>query len=40
VTRVRYTAAEAGAPVDHFSWAKSGAPLAARVRAWLDTVPR
>jgi predicted alpha/beta hydrolase len=40
VTRAGYTAAEAGTPLDHFTWAKNGAPLAARIRTWLDGLPR
>ena len=29
-----YSAAEAGSPIDHFTWARHGAPLAARVATW------
>lgn len=34
VTRQHYSAAEAGSPIDHFTWARHGAPLAARVATW------
>ena len=40
VTRACYTTAEAGAPLDHFAWAKNGAPLAARIGAWFAGLPR
>lgn len=36
VTRAHYTSADAGAPLNHFTWAKNGAPLAARITTWLD----
>jgi predicted alpha/beta hydrolase len=39
VTRVHYAADEAGAALDHFAWAKHGAPLAARIRTWADRLP-
>jgi len=35
VTRITYTADEAGAPIDHFKWARNGAALATRI-AKLD----
>ncbi|GAA2612728.1 alpha/beta fold hydrolase [Dactylosporangium fulvum] len=38
VLRERYSAAEAGGPIDHFTWAKSGAALAGRVAAWSATL--
>lgn len=31
VRREHYTAAEAGAPLDHFTWTRNGAPLARRI---------
>ncbi|HEX7746964.1 MAG TPA: alpha/beta fold hydrolase [Micromonosporaceae bacterium] len=34
VRRERYTAAEAGARLDHFAWVRASGPLAARVAAW------
>lgn len=34
VQRHHYTEAEAGAPLDHFGWARAGAPLAAVIRDW------
>ncbi|MEH0844986.1 alpha/beta fold hydrolase [Micromonospora sp. CPCC 205711] len=40
VTRQRYTATEAGASLDHFSWIRAGAPLAARVAAFTAALPR
>ena len=40
VTRHRYTAAEAGARLDHFTWVRASAPLAARIAAFADTLPR
>ncbi|PWU53464.1 alpha/beta hydrolase [Micromonospora globispora] len=40
VTRQRYTAAEAGAPLDHFSWVRASTPLAARVAAFAATLPK
>ncbi|WBB71795.1 alpha/beta fold hydrolase [Micromonospora sp. WMMD1128] len=39
VTRHRYTVAEAGAALDHFTWVRAAAPLAARVAAFADTLP-
>lgn len=38
VVRQHYSAAEAGAPIDHFTWARHGTPLAARVADWAATV--
>ncbi|MBQ0897394.1 alpha/beta fold hydrolase [Micromonospora sp. U56] len=40
VTRDRYTTAEAGAPLDHFTWVRAGRPLAARVAAFAAGLPR
>ena len=40
VTRERYTAAEAGAPLNHFSWVRASTPLAARVAAFAATLPK
>lgn len=40
VTRERYTVAEAGAPLDHFTWVRASAPLAARVAAFAAGLPR
>jgi predicted alpha/beta hydrolase len=34
VERQHYSAADAGSPIDHFTWARHGAPLAARVATW------
>ncbi|MFF3855026.1 alpha/beta fold hydrolase [Micromonospora sp. NPDC002575] len=34
VVRERLTAAQAGAPLDHFRWVRASAPVAARVAAW------
>jgi predicted alpha/beta hydrolase len=31
VTRVHYTVAEAGGPLDHFRWVRAAGPLAARI---------
>ncbi|MFF5173199.1 alpha/beta fold hydrolase [Micromonospora sp. NPDC000089] len=39
VTRARYTVAEAGAPLDHFTWVRAGAPLARRVADFAATLP-
>ncbi|WP_238018738.1 alpha/beta fold hydrolase [Dactylosporangium sp. AC04546] len=39
VRREHYAAAEAGARIDHFTWAKNGAPLAARVADWTASLP-
>lgn len=36
VTRTHYSAAEAGSPIDHFTWARHGAPLATRVATWAE----
>lgn len=38
VTRQHYSAAEAGAPIDHFTWARNGTPLAGRVATWAQSV--
>jgi predicted alpha/beta hydrolase len=38
VERQHYSAAEAGAPIDHFTWARNGTPLAARVAAWAAAI--
>ncbi|WP_290867073.1 alpha/beta fold hydrolase [Hamadaea sp.] len=35
VTRVHVSAAEAGAPLDHFRWAKSPGAVVERITAWL-----
>src|SRR5439155_737788 len=35
--RERYTAAEAGAPIDHFRWVRASAPLARRVARFAAT---
>jgi predicted alpha/beta hydrolase len=35
VRREHLTSAEAGAPLDHFKWVKSGAALAPRIVGWL-----
>ncbi|GAA4564062.1 alpha/beta fold hydrolase [Micromonospora coerulea] len=40
VTRHRYTVAEAGAPLDHFTWVRAAAPLAARVAGFAAALPR
>jgi predicted alpha/beta hydrolase len=34
VERVHLTAAEAGAPLDHFAWVRASAPIARRVAAF------
>ncbi|MEH1017768.1 alpha/beta fold hydrolase [Micromonospora sp. CPCC 206060] len=39
VTRQRYTAAQAGAPVDHFTWVRAAEPLAAQVAAFTTGLP-
>ncbi|SCG63748.1 Predicted alpha/beta hydrolase [Micromonospora echinaurantiaca] len=39
VTRERYTVAEAGAPLDHFTWVRAATPLAARVAAFTAGLP-
>jgi predicted alpha/beta hydrolase len=36
LTRWLYTQAEAGARLDHFRWARHGAPMARRIREWVD----
>jgi predicted alpha/beta hydrolase len=38
VRRESYTVAEAGAPLDHFRWARAGEPLARRVAAFAAEV--
>lgn len=40
VTRHRYTVAEAGAPLDHFTWVRAAAPLAVRVAGFAAGLPR
>ncbi|WP_428966766.1 alpha/beta hydrolase family protein [Micromonospora fluostatini] len=40
VTRERYTAAQAGARMDHFTWVRSAGPLAARIAAFATSLPR
>lgn len=40
VTRERYTTDEAGAPLDHFRWARVGGPLAARIATFARGLPR
>ncbi|MFC4145066.1 alpha/beta fold hydrolase [Micromonospora mangrovi] len=40
VTRHRYTVAEAGAPLDHFTWVRAATPLAARVADFAAGLPR
>ncbi|WP_327009078.1 alpha/beta fold hydrolase [Dactylosporangium sp. NBC_01737] len=37
VVRQHYSAADAGSPIDHFTWARHGTPLAARVATWATT---
>ena len=39
VERVHLTAAEAGAPVDHFTWVRASAPIAARVARFAAAAP-
>ena len=34
ISRVHYTAAESGTPMDHFTWTRSATPLAARIAAF------
>ncbi|MFC8132220.1 alpha/beta fold hydrolase [Streptomyces sp. NPDC057302] len=34
VTRVQYSAQEAGGPLDHFAWTRAGGALAKKVAAW------
>jgi len=34
VERAHFTAAELGAPVDHFKWVRSAGPIAARISAF------
>jgi predicted alpha/beta hydrolase len=38
--REHYSAAEAGAPLDHFKWIRAGGPLAKRIAAWAAALPR
>ncbi|MFI7606215.1 alpha/beta fold hydrolase [Micromonospora sp. NPDC049366] len=40
VLREHYTVADAGAPLDHFSWVRAAAPLADRVAAFAAGLPR
>ncbi|WP_328338362.1 alpha/beta hydrolase family protein [Micromonospora sp. NBC_00421] len=40
VTRHRYTATEAGAPLDHFRWVRAGLPLTRRVADFAAGLPR
>ncbi|MGS2617217.1 alpha/beta hydrolase family protein [Micromonospora sp. LZ34] len=39
VVRERYTVAEAGAPLNHFTWVRAATPLAARVAAFAAGLP-
>jgi predicted alpha/beta hydrolase len=39
VTRERYTVDQAGAPLDHFTWVRAGAPLARRVAEFAGDLP-
>ncbi|MFG3704653.1 alpha/beta fold hydrolase [Micromonospora sp. NPDC047670] len=39
VVRERYTATQAGARMDHFTWVRAGAPLAARVARFAADLP-
>lgn len=39
VERVRYTAAQAGARMDHFTWVRAAAPLAERVARFAAELP-
>ncbi|WP_431934937.1 alpha/beta hydrolase family protein [Micromonospora sp. RP3T] len=39
VTRHRYTVTEAGTALDHFTWVRAAAPLAARVAAFAGALP-
>ncbi|MDG4780281.1 alpha/beta fold hydrolase [Micromonospora sp. WMMD961] len=39
VMRERYTVERAGAPLDHFSWVRAGAPLARRIAEFVDDLP-
>ncbi|MEV1328632.1 alpha/beta fold hydrolase [Micromonospora costi] len=39
VTREHYTVAAAGAPLDHFTWVRAAAPLAARVATFANGLP-
>ena len=36
IARAHYSAAEAGAPIDHFKWVRAGAPLATRIARWAE----
>ena len=38
VTRAHYSAAEAGSPIDHFTWARHGTALATRVATWAEGI--
>jgi predicted alpha/beta hydrolase len=38
VARHHYTAAEAGAAMDHFRWTRAAGPLATRIRDFADSV--
>ncbi|NJP34350.1 alpha/beta hydrolase family protein [Micromonospora thermarum] len=40
VVRERYTAAQAGARMDHFTWVRSAAPLAGRVARFAADLPQ
>ncbi|MBQ0901461.1 alpha/beta fold hydrolase [Micromonospora sp. U21] len=40
LTRERYTVAQAGAALDHFTWVRAGAPLAQRVARFAGDLPR
>ncbi|MEU8300300.1 alpha/beta fold hydrolase [Micromonospora sp. NPDC048909] len=40
VLREHYTVADAGAPLDHFTWVRAAAPLAGRVAAFAAGLPR
>jgi predicted alpha/beta hydrolase len=39
VRREHYTAAQAGAPLDHFRWVRAAGPLAVRVAEFAAGVP-
>lgn len=39
VAREHYTAAQAGGPLDHFSWVRSAGPLATRIAAFATDIP-
>ncbi|MFC4016508.1 alpha/beta fold hydrolase [Micromonospora sp. GCM10011542] len=40
VTRERYTSAQAGAPLDHFTWVRAATPLAQRIARFASGLPR